>query len=95
MEYWIELEKLSDENDPDRMINNAVYKRLLPELIKEHEGEWVIISKGELVGIFKTRAEAIRALKTNDLVQNCNIIAPITKKQRRVTLGFGRNVRGN
>ncbi|MHA1359397.1 MAG: hypothetical protein ACTSQI_22265 [Candidatus Helarchaeota archaeon] len=93
MEYWIKMEKIIDENDTDRMINNAVYRRLLPELIKEHEGEWVVISKGELVGLFKTRAEAISAIETNDLVQNCNIIAPITKKQRRVTLGFGRKIR--
>jgi len=87
------MEKIIDENDTDRMINNVVYWRLLPELIKEHEGEWVVISKGELVGIFKTWAEAISAIETNDLVQNCNIIAPITKKQRRVTLGFGRKIR--
>ncbi len=93
MKYWIEMEKATDEDDTERMINNAVYRRLIPQLIEDHEGDWVVISKGELVGIFKSRSEAIMAIKTNNLVQNCNIVAPITKKQRRVTLGFGRKIK--
>lgn len=93
MEYWIKMEKVTDEDDMDRMVNNAVYRRLIPQLIEDHEGEWVVISKGELIGIFKSRSEAILAIKTHGLVQNCNIVAPITKKQRRVTLGFGRKIK--
>ncbi|MHA1266112.1 MAG: hypothetical protein ACTSRS_12845 [Candidatus Helarchaeota archaeon] len=93
MEYWIKMEKTSSEDDAERMINNATYRRLIPQLLKDHEGEWIVISKGVLVGIFKSRSEAIMAIKTNNLSQNCNIVSPITKKRRRVTLGFGRKLK--
>lgn len=74
-------------------MNNAAYRRLFPQFIKDHEGEWVVISKGELIGIFKDRAEAIQAIKTNNLMDCCNLVSPITKKQRKVTLGFGRKLK--
>jgi len=53
-------------NDYERMINNATYRRLIPGLIKDHEGGWIVISKGELIGIYKTRLDAIHAIKTHD-----------------------------
>jgi len=93
MKHWLESEKVSDRDDSDRMMNNAAYRRLFPQFIKDHEGEWVVISKGELIGIFKDRQEAIKAIKTNNLMDSCNIVSPIIKKQRKVTLGFGRKLK--
>ena len=93
MEYWIKMEEIRDENDNERVLNNATYRRLLPKIIDDHEGEWIVISKGELIGIFKTRKEAINAVKLNKLTKNCNVVSPITKKQRKITLGFGRKLK--
>ncbi|HUY00554.1 MAG TPA: hypothetical protein VMV49_13420 [Candidatus Deferrimicrobium sp.] len=93
MEYWIKMEQTKDKNDNERMLNNAAYRRLIPQLIKDHEGEWIVISKGELIGIFKSRLEAIQAIKTHNLFQHCNIVSPITREKRKVTLGFGRKLK--
>jgi len=80
-------------NDYERMINNATYRRLIPGLIKDHEGGWIVISKGELIGIYKTRLDAINAIKTHDLLQTCNIISPNTSQKRKINLGFGRKLK--
>lgn len=87
------MEEIKDEEDNERVLNNATYRRLLPEIIADHEGEWIVISKGELVGIYKNREEAINAVKSNKLTENCNIVSPITNKQRKITLGFGRKLK--
>lgn len=36
----------------------ARYEELKPSLLKEHEGEWVLIKGDELVGLFPTWEEA-------------------------------------
>lgn len=84
---------IEDKLDDERILNNTTYGRLIPNLIKDHEGEWVVISKGKLIGIFKTRLEAIRAIKTYNLLDYCNIVSPITTKKRKVVFGFGRITR--
>ena len=93
MEYWIKLEQTKDKIDDERMLNNAAYRRLIPQLLKDHEGDWIVISKGELIGIFNNRQEAIMAIKTHNLLNQCNIVAPITTRKRKVTLGFGRKLK--
>ena len=74
-------------------MNNAAYRRLIPILIKDNEGEWVVISKGELIGIFDNRVDAIRAIKTNNLLDQCNIVSPISTKKRKGVLGFGKKLK--
>lgn len=81
---------IKDKFDDERILNNVTYRWLIPNLIKDHEGEWVVISKGKLIGFFKTRLDAIRAIKTNNLLNYCNIVSPITTKKRKVVFGFGR-----
>ncbi|MHA1652336.1 MAG: hypothetical protein ACTSYB_19295 [Candidatus Helarchaeota archaeon] len=93
MEYWLKMEETKSQDDYDRIINNATYRRLFPELIKEHEDEWIVISKGKVIGLFKTRIEAIKAIKANNLIHTCNLVTPITRKKRKVTLGFGRKLK--
>jgi len=93
MEYWIKLEQAKDKIDDERMLNNAAYRRLIPQLLKDHEGEWIVISKGELIGIFDNQRNAVTAIKTHDLLNQCNIVSPITTKKRKVTLGFGRKLK--
>ncbi|MHA1972471.1 MAG: hypothetical protein ACTSW1_05750 [Candidatus Hodarchaeales archaeon] len=92
MKYWIEKETPKDETEDERMRNNATYRRLIPELIKENEGKWVVISNGQLIGIFPDKESAINSIKEKALYNHCNIVSPITKVKRKVTLGFGRRV---
>ncbi len=86
------MEQIEDKIEADRILNNAAYRRFIPQLIKDHEREWIVISKGELIRIFASRQEAIRAIKTHNLLQQCNLVSPITQRKRKVTLGFGRKL---
>jgi hypothetical protein len=93
MEYWIKLEQTKDKSDDERMLNNAAYRRLIPQLLKDHEGEWIVISKGELIGIFNSRLDAVKAIKIHNLLNQCNLVSPISTRKRKVTLGFGRKLK--
>ncbi|TFG05174.1 MAG: hypothetical protein EU536_02705 [Promethearchaeota archaeon] len=84
MEYWIKLEQTKDKIDEERMLNNTTYRRLIPQLLKDHEGDWIVISKGELIGIFKNQLEAIKSVKTHNLLDRCNLVSPITAKKRKI-----------
>jgi hypothetical protein len=84
---------IKDNFDDERILNNAAYRRLIPMLIKDNEGEWIVISKGELIDIFDNRLDAIRVIKTNDLLDQCNLVSPITTKKRKGVLGFGRKLK--
>ena len=86
------LPLIKDEFDDERILNNAAYKRLIPNLAKDHKGEWIVISRGELIGIFETRLDAVRAIETNNLLDHCNIVSPITTRKRKVVFGFGRKI---
>lgn len=89
---WIEEETPKTQRDRDRLQNNATFRRLIPSLIEHNEGDWVVISEGELIGIYPDRKKAIEAVRSNNLRDSCNIVSPITKKKRKVTLGFGRKL---
>ncbi|MFW9996578.1 MAG: hypothetical protein ACFFD4_31325 [Candidatus Odinarchaeota archaeon] len=90
MACWIEKESPKDDNERDRIQNNAIYRRMFPDLIGENEGKWIVIAGGELLGIFTDRESAIEEIKNKGLQNSCNIVSPITRKRRKITLGFGR-----
>ena len=52
------MEQTKDEIEDERILNNAAYRRLIPQLIKDHEGEQIVISTGELIEIFTNRQDA-------------------------------------
>ncbi|MFX0090726.1 MAG: hypothetical protein ACFFBD_03095 [Candidatus Hodarchaeota archaeon] len=79
-----------NETENERRLNKATYRRVVPELLDEHEGKWIVISSGEVIGIFNNRKEALEAIKTNHLLHHCNLVSPITNIKRKVTLGFAR-----
>ncbi|MFX0209919.1 MAG: hypothetical protein ACFFDT_28320, partial [Candidatus Hodarchaeota archaeon] len=90
MKKWIEDESPETEVDRDRLLNNATYRQLIPDLVERHRGKWVVISAGELIGIYPDQRAAINAVKEAEIVHKCNIVSPITDRKRKVTLGFGR-----
>ncbi|MHA1685301.1 MAG: hypothetical protein ACTSYD_02710 [Candidatus Heimdallarchaeaceae archaeon] len=90
---WLEEEKNLSETEKVRQENNATYRRLLPELIKDNEGKWILICEGEFIGIFPTRKAAVEEIKRKNLVDRYNLLSPITSQKRKVTLGLRRKLR--
>ena len=87
---WLAEEQEKGEKDLMRQQNNATYRRTLPNLIKEYENKWIVISEGLIIGIFENRDEAIKAVKLNKLENKHNIVSPILKEGRRTEFGFRR-----
>jgi PHD/YefM family antitoxin component YafN of YafNO toxin-antitoxin module len=56
-ELWLEqqLARLQPEM--------TAYQQLLPELLKDHRGEWVAIHHGQIVALFPQRSEVIRLVQ--------------------------------
>ena len=79
-----------DETESERILNNATYRQIISKLLREHVGKWVVISGGEVFGIFNNQKEAIETIEANNLFGHHNIVSPITPIKRKVTLGFGR-----
>jgi hypothetical protein len=92
MKIWIEDNSPKTETDRERIENNAAYRRLIPDLLQNHEGEWVVISGGELIGIFPNRNAALECVRDSGLLGKCNLVSPVKATKRKVTLGFGRRL---
>lgn len=73
--------------------NNVTYRKLLPELIKEHKNKWILITEGKFIGIFDTREEALGEIKKRNFHNRCSLLSPIVAHKRKVSFGFGRKVR--
>lgn len=58
MEKWLEDTANENEEEMERVRNNATFRRLFPELIDEHEGKWIVISQGRMIGLYGTMIEA-------------------------------------
>lgn len=89
---WIDNNSPKNHEDIDRIRNNATYRRLASDLLPDHENEWVLISNGELLGLFPDRMQAIKKVEEDDLYNKSNLISPLTLAKRQVTLGFGRKI---
>ncbi len=92
MKCWIENKKPKNDDDTERMKNNATFRRLAPDLLPDHENEWILISSGELIDIFPDRMSAIKKTYELNLHDKVNLVSPLTQSKRRVTLGFGRRI---
>ena len=92
MKCWIENKSPKNEIDSERMRNNATFRRLAPDLLPNHENEWIVISNGELVGIFPDRLVAIKKIDELNLADKVNLVSPLIKVKRKITLGFGRKI---
>lgn len=90
MEKWLEETVKETSDELDQAKNNAMYRRIFPELLAEHENRWIVISQGRVIGIFDTMIEAAHAIRDNDLVGKVNLMTKITKEVRKVRLGLRR-----
>jgi hypothetical protein len=87
---WLAEGAIKDTKNLMRQQNNATFRRIFPDLVKDHEGKWVVISEGLMIGIFGDRKAAIKAVIENKLEDKCNIVSPISNKKRTTRLGLRR-----
>jgi len=87
---WLAEDAIKDTKNLMRQQNNATFRRIFPDLVKNHEGKWVVISEGLMIGIFGDRKAAIKAVIENKLEDKCNIVSPISNKKRTTRLGLRR-----
>lgn len=92
LKCWIQNNTPQDAVEIERMRNNATFRRVMRDLLPEHENEWVVISNGEMIDIFKDRLSAIKAIDELHLIEKTNLVSPLTKSKRTITLGFGRKL---
>ena len=92
MENWLKDTSSENEDEQERIKNNATFRRLFPELIGEHENQWIVISNGRMIGLFDSMMEAADAIKKNNLYGKPNIITQITRETRKVRLGLRRRL---
>jgi hypothetical protein len=44
---------------PHHATNRAAFDKILPDLMKEHAGEFAVMDNGELQGVFKSAGDAM------------------------------------
>jgi len=90
MQKWLSEQQENDEIENQRIKNNALFRQILPDLIEEHAGEWVVVANNHLEGIFSTKSDALEYIRKNLSGSTHNLISPITMDKRKIRLGFGR-----
>ncbi len=93
MNMWLEQKKNEDIYQIMEDRNEIAFRRIFPELLKQHKGKWGIISNGDLIDVYKTRMECFKAIKAQDLLEGPNLIFPIHEiKPHHVILGPYRRI---
>lgn len=88
MDYWLELKNKEDFNQIMENRNEIAFRRIFPNLLNQNEGNWGLISNGDLVDVYKTKFECFDAIKEKNLIQTHNLVFPIEKIASR-HLRFG------
>jgi len=94
MELWINNDPVPNSPAALQEVNNAAYRRLIPELRSQFAGKWGVIAKGDLNGIYETKQGALEAI--SQLNPEPHLIFPIKEedKIRVVSLGMRRRTSG-
>ena len=62
--------------------NDAYFKKHLPKLVKTHEGKWVVIAGGSLIGVsHEAELKKLTALARKRYPKDIPLIAPIPRKE--------------
>ncbi|MFW9916376.1 MAG: hypothetical protein ACFFGZ_12285 [Candidatus Thorarchaeota archaeon] len=86
MTTWLEQEAKQDLTQIMAERNEVAFRRIFPTLLKQHEGQWGLISGGDLVGVYPTKRECLKAIQEHQLLEKSNLLFPIrrTASQRRI-----------
>lgn len=95
MNTWLERQSQQDLDQIIEERNEAAFRRIFPSLLKHHEGYWGLISNGDLIGVYPTKAECFEAVREKDLLYKPNLLFPVRKVvPRRITIGPYRRMTG-
>lgn len=61
IDLWLNLNPTDIESDVE--VNNRVYERMRQELLKKHNGRFILIAEGRLIGVFEDAREAMKTLR--------------------------------
>ncbi|MCY3412045.1 MAG: hypothetical protein INQ03_10480 [Candidatus Heimdallarchaeota archaeon] len=89
MEKWLK----EDEDLPNlmRAKNKDTLKSIRNRMMTEHAGKWLLISDGDLMGIYETKQQVLEAIKEKHLVTKNNLISHLQDNpERTVRLGIRR-----
>ncbi len=93
MNVWLEQQVTQDINEILEERNEIAFRRIFPSLLTHHEGSWGLISNGDLVGVYQTKAECLEEIEEQGMVDKPNLLFPIRKiVPRRTTLGPYRRI---
>lgn len=90
MKKWLDDISTENEEEMERIRNIATYRKLFLDLIDEHEGKWLLISQGRLIGIYENMMEAVNAIEKNDLYGCQNIMTELNRQTRTRRFGMRR-----
>lgn len=93
MKDWMEKNRPLTEKDKQRKINLLTYRKLKETLLKEYDGMWVLIGRGEFLVSSDTLDPILSKIKALNLEGEHCFVFQVGKKVKKRTFGFGRRVR--
>ena len=92
MKDWMEKNKPFSEKDKQRQHNLLTYRKLKETLLKEYDGMWVLIGRGEFLISGDTLDPILTKIKSLNLEGDHCFVFQVGKEVKKRTFGFGRRV---
>lgn len=92
MKDWMEKNKPFSEKDKQRQLNLLTYRKLKETLLKEYDGMWVLIGRGEFLISGDTLDPLLTKIRDHNLEGEHCFVFQVGKKVKKRTFGFGRRV---
>ncbi|MFX0067081.1 MAG: hypothetical protein ACFFC7_33525 [Candidatus Hermodarchaeota archaeon] len=92
MKDWMEKNRPFSEKDKQRQLNLLTYRKLKETLLKEYDGMWVLIGRGEFLIAGDTLDPILAKIKALDLEGDHCFVFQVGKEVKKRTFGFGRRV---
>ena len=95
IKVWLKNSSENDENERERNLNIATYRRMKRFLEKNHRGKWVLIARGEVIKVADFLNEIVEASKSEKLTERPCLVFKVGETGIKRTLGFnvGRKAR--
>lgn len=92
MKEWMDSNQPFTKKDRQRQINLLTYRKLKDTLLKEYDGKWVLIGKGELLTSGDSIQPIITKIKELKLEGEHCFVFQVGKRVKKRAFGFGRKI---
>ncbi len=92
MKDWMEKNRPFSEKDKQRKLNLLTYRKLKETLLKEYNGRWVLIGRGEFLISSNDLDSILSKIKALNLEGEHCFVFQVCKEVKKRTFGFGRRV---